>query len=45
MTHFYIHYGSPTSESYFYNMKRYHAQHHFSHHDQGELVLYNNNTY
>lgn len=45
MTHFYIHYGSPTFGSYFYHMKRYHAQHHFSHHDQGKQELYNNITH
>lgn len=34
MTHFYLHYGSP-SGGHFYHMKRYHYQHHFAHHDQG----------
>ncbi|XP_070500690.1 fatty acid 2-hydroxylase-like [Chironomus tepperi] len=34
MTHYYIHFASPTS-NYFYNLKRYHNQHHFVHHDKG----------
>nr|AEE62314.1 unknown [Dendroctonus ponderosae] len=35
MIHFYLHYGSPRENSYFYNLKRYHNQHHFAHHDSG----------
>lgn len=34
MIHYYIHYGSP-SNGYLYNLKRYHYQHHFVHHDKG----------
>lgn len=34
MTHYYIHYGSP-APGYMYNLKRYHYQHHFVHHDRG----------
>jgi 4-hydroxysphinganine ceramide fatty acyl 2-hydroxylase len=34
MIHYYIHYGSPTNQ-YFYFMKRYHYNHHFVNHDQG----------
>lgn len=34
MVHYYIHYGSPNG-GYFYNLKRYHYQHHFVHHDKG----------
>ncbi|CAH0551932.1 unnamed protein product [Brassicogethes aeneus] len=35
MIHFYLHYGSPSENSYFYFMKRYHNQHHFVHSDIG----------
>lgn len=35
MIHFYLHYGSPEEGTYLYNMKRYHNQHHFVHHDSG----------
>ncbi|CAH1707771.1 unnamed protein product [Chironomus riparius] len=33
MTHYYIHFASPTS-NYFYNLKRHHNDHHFRHHDK-----------
>ncbi|XP_050305708.1 fatty acid 2-hydroxylase isoform X2 [Anthonomus grandis grandis] len=35
MIHFYLHYGAPSEDSYFYHLKRYHNQHHFAHHDSG----------
>ncbi|KAL1513737.1 hypothetical protein ABEB36_003107 [Hypothenemus hampei] len=35
MIHYYLHYGSPKETSYFYELKRYHNQHHFAHHDLG----------
>ncbi|XP_049817262.1 fatty acid 2-hydroxylase [Aethina tumida] len=35
MIHFYLHYGAPSEMSYFYQLKRYHNQHHFAHHDSG----------
>ncbi|XP_066259576.1 fatty acid 2-hydroxylase isoform X2 [Euwallacea similis] len=35
MIHYYLHYGSPEENSYFYQLKRYHNQHHFAHHDSG----------
>lgn len=35
MIHYYLHYGNPSSK-HLYHMKRYHYQHHFVHHDQGE---------
>ncbi|XP_076268497.1 fatty acid 2-hydroxylase [Rhynchophorus ferrugineus] len=35
MLHYYLHYGAPKENSYFYNLKRYHNQHHFAHHDSG----------
>jgi 4-hydroxysphinganine ceramide fatty acyl 2-hydroxylase len=35
MIHFYLHYGAPKEDSYFYHLKRYHNQHHFAHHDSG----------
>ncbi|KAH0812552.1 hypothetical protein GEV33_010238 [Tenebrio molitor] len=35
MIHFYLHYGAPKEDSYFYHLKRYHNQHHFAHHDNG----------
>lgn len=35
MIHFYLHYGAPKENSYFYHLKRYHNQHHFAHHDSG----------
>ncbi|XP_060536390.1 fatty acid 2-hydroxylase [Cylas formicarius] len=35
MIHFYLHYGAPSENSYFYRLKRYHNQHHFAHHDDG----------
>lgn len=34
LTHYYLHYGSPSSR-YFYHLKRYHYDHHFVHHDNG----------
>lgn len=34
MIHYYIHYGSP-SNKYFYQLKRYHYNHHFVNHDLG----------
>ncbi|CAO1428597.1 unnamed protein product [Diamesa hyperborea] len=34
MIHFYIHYGNPRF-TFFYNLKRYHYNHHFVHHDAG----------
>lgn len=34
MIHYFIHFASPTSD-YFYNLKRYHNNHHFVHHDKG----------
>lgn len=34
MIHYYIHYGSLVT-GYLYNVKRYHYQHHFVHHDRG----------
>lgn len=34
MIHYYIHYGSPRN-TYFYNLKRYHYNHHFVNHDKG----------
>jgi 4-hydroxysphinganine ceramide fatty acyl 2-hydroxylase len=34
MIHFYLHYGSP-SGGHLYHMKRYHYQHHFTHHELG----------
>lgn len=33
MIHYYLHYGCPDENSYFYHLKRYHNQHHFAHHD------------
>ncbi|XP_069676062.1 fatty acid 2-hydroxylase [Periplaneta americana] len=35
LIHFYLHYGSPAAGSYLYYMKRYHNQHHFTHHETG----------
>ncbi|XP_066152287.1 fatty acid 2-hydroxylase [Euwallacea fornicatus] len=35
MIHYYLHYGSPEENTYFYQLKRYHNQHHFAHHDSG----------
>ncbi|XP_057325328.1 fatty acid 2-hydroxylase [Microplitis mediator] len=35
LIHYYLHYGTPSPQSYFYEMKRYHNYHHFSHHDAG----------
>lgn len=35
MIHYYLHYGAPQENSYFYHLKRYHNQHHFAHHDSG----------
>ncbi|KAJ9597962.1 hypothetical protein L9F63_011163 [Diploptera punctata] len=35
LMHFYLHYGSPEAGSYLYYMKRYHNQHHFTHHETG----------
>lgn len=35
MIHFYLHYGSPKENTFLYNMKRYHNQHHFVHQDTG----------
>lgn len=35
MIHFYLHYGTPKENSYFYHLKRYHNQHHFAHHESG----------
>lgn len=35
LIHFYLHYGSPRPDSYLYNMKRYHNQHHFAHYESG----------
>lgn len=34
MTHYYLHYGNPRVK-HFYQMKRYHYQHHFAHHTLG----------
>lgn len=34
MIHFYLHHGSPRVK-YFYNLKRYHHNHHFVNHDIG----------
>ncbi|XP_059485408.1 uncharacterized protein LOC132202477 [Neocloeon triangulifer] len=33
--HYYLHFGAPDPSSHLYFMKRYHNQHHFSHHDSG----------
>ncbi|PNF19304.1 Fatty acid 2-hydroxylase [Cryptotermes secundus] len=33
LLHYYLHYGSPKDGSYLYYMKRYHNQHHFTHHE------------
>jgi hypothetical protein len=38
LIHYYLHYGSPNDGSYLYNMKRYHNQHHFTHHESGEYA-------
>lgn len=38
LMHFYLHYGSPEDGSYLYNMKRYHNQHHFTQHENGEYI-------
>lgn len=35
LTHFYLHYGSPSGDSYLYTMKRYHNQHHFAQQEIG----------
>ncbi|XP_046828244.1 ceramide very long chain fatty acid hydroxylase scs7 isoform X2 [Vespa crabro] len=35
LTHYYLHYGKPNAKTYFYDLKRYHNYHHFSHHDEG----------
>ncbi|KAJ8870450.1 hypothetical protein PR048_029472 [Dryococelus australis] len=35
MMHYYLHYGSPEGNTHLYNMKRYHNQHHFAHHESG----------
>ncbi|KAH0566765.1 fatty acid 2-hydroxylase [Cotesia glomerata] len=35
LIHYYLHYGTPSSQSYLYEMKRYHNHHHFSHHESG----------
>ncbi|KAF7383103.1 hypothetical protein HZH68_014952 [Vespula germanica] len=35
LTHYYLHYGKPNAKTYFYDLKRYHNYHHFSHHDKG----------
>lgn len=35
MMHFYLHYGSPSEQTFLYNLKRYHNQHHFSNHESG----------
>lgn len=36
MIHYYLHFGSPHKGSYLYNMKTYHAKHHFAHQKSGE---------
>ncbi|KAK7794173.1 hypothetical protein R5R35_005372 [Gryllus longicercus] len=35
LTHFYLHYGSPRPNTFFYHMKRYHNHHHFTEPDNG----------
>ncbi|XP_047120122.1 fatty acid 2-hydroxylase [Schistocerca piceifrons] len=35
LIHYYLHHGSPNPDSYLYEMKRYHNQHHFTEHDNG----------
>ncbi|XP_066600688.1 fatty acid 2-hydroxylase [Prorops nasuta] len=35
LMHYYLHYGTPRPGTYFYNMKRNHNYHHFSHHELG----------
>ncbi|XP_076766464.1 fatty acid 2-hydroxylase [Xylocopa sonorina] len=35
LIHYYLHYGTPNAETYFYFLKRNHNYHHFSHHDIG----------
>ncbi|XP_063218335.1 fatty acid 2-hydroxylase isoform X2 [Bacillus rossius redtenbacheri] len=35
LMHYYLHYGSPGADTYLYNMKRYHNQHHFTQHESG----------
>ncbi|XP_012134991.2 fatty acid 2-hydroxylase isoform X2 [Megachile rotundata] len=35
LTHYYLHHGAPTFGTYFYNLKRNHNYHHFSHHELG----------
>lgn len=38
LTHYFIHYGSPSETSYFYKLKRTHNHHHFTAHDKGEFL-------
>jgi hypothetical protein len=35
MIHYFIHYGNPKGEGYFYTLKRVHNYHHFVTHDKG----------
>lgn len=41
MIHYYLHYGSPAPDNYFYKMKRYHNKHHFSHQNTGITISLN----
>lgn len=35
LTHYYLHYGSPSKGSYFYNLRAYHVRHHFQNPELG----------